>query len=202
MTIDFKDFSEDFLKEEKEKAQFGGEIYANHHKLPEIFITENNKSLYEYHIEMIEKMCDVGGQELSIIFGTIVKLYKIDDNLCENNNHTPIIHACLKTIANQSLALNQSKELLNYIRSNNGDPITLLINGAQYCFIAKMLMNVFSDFSSLFSLIVAKNYLSRESIDFIREKMIFLISPEVETLRQAFKVIECYECLDAKPMLH
>ena len=42
MTIDFKDFSEDFLKEEQEKAQFGGEIYANHHKLPAIIIDNDN----------------------------------------------------------------------------------------------------------------------------------------------------------------
>ena len=200
MTIDFKDFSEDFLKEEQEKAQFGGEIYANHHKLPAIIIDNDNIQTYDAALEVIQNISEVNGSELAVIFGTLTILYKIDSTTPKDSTHTTIINACLKAICNQAQSLSQSKELINYLNINKGDKI--IVDGSKYCFIVKMLMHAFSDFTSLFSLVCAKNYLSKETIDFMREKMLFLISPEVEGLRIAFKVIECYECLDAKPVLH
>lgn len=207
---------EKMISEESEideaKNFFGGDIYAMSHRLPSIYLSYNEKMDYNlksftHYTKLVRDVADQFGRDLSLLYAELYKLYGIDeDNKTQSapdNQQTRIICDRMSTLAQLTLSLEQSKkllEILNYFDENQTEGC--VIHGNDYCFIAIMLNNLFCYYSTVVNFIANKRYLNKEFIESISERLSFIVSNEVESMRRMFKVVECYKEIETKPTFH
>lgn len=196
----FSDVISKTLKNERDKETFGGEVYKSSYKFPSIIINHGNYEEYSNYLMAITKICDGMGPDITILFAEICNLYNmLDEEANQKNSH--IIEGCLHALAYISLCLEQSNDTLKYIEKTIGKG-DVILDGSKYCFIVLGLNSLLDTYAMLLKLLKNKNYFNIQFIDSIRERLMFIISPEFEQLRRAFKVVESYNTLEEKPIFH
>lgn len=192
-----EDFSEVFRHEldlKKEKEMFGHTDYTNRHRLTVIIIDKDNKEEYINYLKAVKKICEAFGAEGATLFASLIKLY--DLKTLEND----ICTLCTMMLGELSLSLEQIRDAIEKIETSIADKI--ILDGSSYFFIYKMLKNLFCNFSSIIACMMRKKYFNDEGLLEVQERLVFLMSPEVEALRKAFKVVEGNNSLSETPIIN
>lgn len=205
MTKTFEEIMCEEAKIAEAKELVGGEVYKMSYKLPSLCI-ENKEKLETFinYTKLAGDISDKFGSDFSLLYAELYNLYNIDENDQNQPDQNLLIISCGKAvIASSTLSLEQCNKLLEILNSHKDNfDNTLKIEGKDYCFIVNMLNIFLSHYSTVISLIIKKQYLNKEFIESIHERLSFIVSNEFESLRRLFKVVECYKAIETKPTFH
>jgi len=187
--IDFKRSQQ----EEDERALFGGEIYKRKHELPTIQIDNEHMSKYQQYLINLEDMGSTFTAYIYRLYAEVCHLYEIKDiDDLEDPLKGFIQRETTHSIGKIGNAMIQIKRL----RIALEDKESYMMEGHEYCFIPIMLQDLQIVCNLLSSCIFARRYLDKELMDCINVISTYLISNGFEEMRQAFKVLECFDVQD------
>lgn len=181
------------------------DMSAQSFNFPTIFIGKDEKETYRNYINMVEKICNTFERDTAVILEEICKIYNIplslDDRKKINNIHAMIFETGAHFINDISSAIKESKELISEIENKREDEM-ITLDGSRYFFIVRALNFLFYYYTQIIFILRSRKYLDERYIAAIRERLVFLISPEMEEVRKFFKVVECFESMENKITLH
>jgi hypothetical protein len=184
---------------EGEKIMFGGDMYVKRHCLPEIHINSDNLKIYLGIIEKIDKIATQFGMDFALLSKEISIIFNLEK---EEGNVTQadiviqsVFHQALGTIACALEEINPLRKRIDKIfgKKPMEKENSIYLHGEDYCFIAKMLNELWPSYINLLNLIYIKRYFKEEDLLPIRERLSFILSNEYEDIRKYFK---CVQCLD------
>lgn len=183
------------IKPDIQKIKIGGSIYEYCNMLPTITINQDNKEEYQNYFESINKIANVSGSDLMLLFADICTL--LDEETKES-----IQEVFLNSIAIVGYALHQSSEIIVTLKEGKND---LILDGSTYCFIIIFLAELFSIYCCFVhhlkmlkyttsGIIVNSGSLANDiSVSKMQSTIAFILSEEFESLREIFQVIKCYQ---------
>lgn len=154
--------------------------------LPDITISIERLEQFKSDLEMLDKIANQFGGDVSHLFAEICLIYDImSPEALENEAKRLIRGYCLSIMGN----LNHAMEEVKHLRSN----VTyeeMIMQGHEYFQIYGMLRNLRSEYVSILGLINEKKYFTKEMLDSVMERLRFLYDIEFEELKGRFKVVE------------
>lgn len=192
------------INPELQKIKIGGLIYEHCHSLPPIIINQDNKEEYQNYFESINKIANVSGSDLMLLFADICTL--VDGKITES-----IQEEFLNPIAIVAYAVKQSSDIISHLKENKDEWV---LDGQAYCFIVICLSELFSYYSGFLNhlkiikyttsgmIVKAGSVANDMPVSRMQSTLAFILSQEFESLREQFKVIECYKLVYNRRTLH
>lgn len=189
---------------ELQKIKSGGLLYEYCNTLPVILINEDNIDEYKNYLESINSIASMIGSDLMLLFADVCTL--IDDEAVES-----IKEYFLNSLSIVGYALNQTSDILSLLKESKDD---IILNGSTYCFVIIFLAELFSYYCGFITHLKMLKYTTSgmivkagstdNDIPVARAQatLAFLLSQEFESLREKFKVIECYKLAYNRRTLH
>ncbi len=198
---DIKDAFFATSQEEIEEAHFGGGIYHDAYKLPQIIINSKNIETFKNYTTLVRDISQACGEEITILFANLYMTYDMKE---EQNNviHDPIKYFCTIAIGQLALSLKQSEKLILLINEFDNKKEDININGKEYCFILIMLNKLFYIYTKIYSLLSKKRYFGSENVECMLQRLSFILSDEFESIRKLFKTVEGFNEIDSAPTFH
>jgi hypothetical protein len=190
------------INPELQKIRCGGLIYEYCHSLPDIIINQDNSEEYLNYMKAIYGIAI--SSNLMLLFAEICTLVGED-------TRESIKEYFLDSLAVVGYAVHQSSELIAKLEGNKDN---LILDGQSYCFIVKFLAEIFSYYCGFLNhlkmikyttsgMIVKSGSMEHDiPVGHMQSTLAFLLSEEFETLREKFKVIECYKLAFNTRTLH
>jgi hypothetical protein len=192
------------INPEIQKIKIGGVIYEHCRSLPPIIINQDNKEEYQNYFESINNIANVSGSDLMLLFAEICTL--VDGKIKES-----IQEEFLNPIAIVAYAVKQSSDIISQLKENKGE---FVLEGYSYCFIVIFLSELFSYYAGFLNhlkmikyttsgmIVKAGSVANDMPVSRMQSTLAFILSQEFESLREKFKVIECYKLAYNRRTLH
>lgn len=197
MKKDINDLLEDKVDIEEERQILGAALYKVQDDLPSIIIDDESIEEWIQTFYVLKNICDQFGSDMTSIFAELTILHEIkelSDIKDEEKEAIRLTYLIIRGLLTH--AMNQAQQNIDFLQTSlNNEHIMKAteINGSGYYFIPIILNNLLSSYTTLICFMMKKVYLNSQFIDSIRERVMFLVSPEFEEIRMKFKVAECWD---------
>jgi hypothetical protein len=182
--------------EELSKQMCEHAMYKYADQLPPIIVNNDEKDNYyrprfQMYCEIILDLTELSGRQLSDLYKEFVELYGLE----KNANEVQAIYL-VKFFDDALTIILQARKQSTILLDSLMNPNKVVINGEEYCFIAIFLNNLFQYYSFVLQIIMLKEYLTVEALDKYSERFAFMLSPKFQSIRLAFRVMECSEKIE------